>query len=150
MGDLVGSGSPLNPLVGQLANNGSPRPTCALLAGSPATDAGDDTLLGPPLSLATDERGVPRQIGSHVDIGAFELQPAVGPIRLMARSTNGVFLFTLTNLPGASLTVLASSNASAPLSNWNVLGVVSEPAAGQFQFTAPANLPQRFYRVRSP
>jgi len=150
LGDLVGSGSPLNPLIGPLANNGCSRQTCALLAGSPAIDTGDDTLLDPPLSLATDERGVPRQIGPHVDIGAFELRPAASPIRLLARTTNGGFLFTLTNLPGASLTVLAATNPSAPLSNWSVLGAVSEPAAGQFQFADPTNLPLRFYRVRSP
>jgi hypothetical protein len=150
LGDLVGSGSPLNPLLGPLASAGCSRPTCALLAGSPAIDAGDDALLGPPLSLVTDERGVPRQIGPHVDIGAFELRPAAGPICLITQTTNGVFLFTLTNLPGATLTVLASTNASAPLSNWNVLGAVSEPAPGQFQFTDPINLPLRFYRVRSP
>jgi hypothetical protein len=150
LGDLVGSGSPLNPLLGPLADNGCSRPTSALLAGSPAIDAGDDALLEPPLSLMTDERGVPRKIGPHVDIGAFELRPAVGPVRLTAWTTNGVFLFTLTNLPGATLTVLASTNASAPLSNWSVLGAASETAVGQFQFTDPATLPRRLYRVRSP
>src|SRR6185503_11997508 len=42
-GDQVGtSGSPLNPQLGPLANNGGPRLTHALLATSPALDAGDD------------------------------------------------------------------------------------------------------------
>jgi len=150
MNDLVGSGSPLIPLIAPLANNGSSRPTCALLAGSPALDAGDDALLVPPHNLVTDQRGVPRQIGSHVDIGAFELRPAVAPIRLTAQRTNGVFLITLTNLPGASVTVLASTNSSTPPSNWTVLGPASEPVAGQFQFADSTNLPFRVYRVRSP
>jgi len=47
----------------------------ALLAGSPALDAGNDGLLNPPYELATDQRGFPRKVGSHVDIGAFELRP---------------------------------------------------------------------------
>jgi hypothetical protein len=47
----------------------------ALLPGSPAVDAGDDSVLGAPLFLTTDQRGpgFPRKFGSHVDIGAFEL-----------------------------------------------------------------------------
>jgi hypothetical protein len=61
-----------NPGLGTLASNGGPTQTVALLAGSPAIDAGDDSVLGPPLSLTTDQRGLARLAGSHVDIGAFE------------------------------------------------------------------------------
>ncbi len=57
-----------NPLLGPLRDNGGPTFTCALLVGSPAIDAGDDS--GAP---ATDQRGVSRPQGAHVDIGAFEL-----------------------------------------------------------------------------
>ena len=59
---------------------------------------------------------------------------------------------TLTNIPGASLTVLATTNVAAPLSNWTVLGPIPEIAPGQFQFIdpAPTNLPRRIYRVRCP
>jgi hypothetical protein len=154
LGDIVGSGTPLNALVGPLANNGGPAFTCALLAGSPALDAGDDALPGAPLNLTTDQRGFPRQSGSHVDIGAFEVQWASRPIRLAgcARTTNGAIQMTLTNVPGASLTVLATTNVFSPLSAWTVLGAVPEIGSGLFQFVDPGstNLPQRFYRVRCP
>ncbi len=56
-------------LLGALGNNGGPTETRALLAGSPAIDAG--TAVG---ALATDQRGLPR-FGA-VDIGAFEVQPS--------------------------------------------------------------------------
>jgi hypothetical protein len=41
---------------------------------------------------------------------------------------------------------------SLPLSNWTVLGGVTEISPGVFQFTdaSATNSPQRFYDVRSP
>ncbi|HEV3341571.1 MAG TPA: choice-of-anchor Q domain-containing protein [Pirellulales bacterium] len=68
-GDQVGtSASPINAQLSPLRDNGGGLPTIALLPGSPAIDAGDDT--GAP---ATDERSILRNQGSHVDIGAYEL-----------------------------------------------------------------------------
>jgi hypothetical protein len=68
-----GSGSGKEPLLGQLAANGGPTQTQALLAGSPAIDAGGTT--GFP---ATDQRGDPRPDGTSdggaCDIGAYESQ----------------------------------------------------------------------------
>ena len=64
-GDLPGT----NPLLGPLANNGGPTDTQALLAGSPAIDAGGS--VGCP---ATDQRGISRPQGPACDIGAFELE----------------------------------------------------------------------------
>ena len=61
--DIVG----LDPKLGPLANNGGPTKTHALLNHSPAINAGDDSLAPP-----TDQRGVKRPQGPHVDIGAFE------------------------------------------------------------------------------
>jgi len=58
-----------NPLLGPLQDNGGPTFTHALLDGSPAIDAGDNT--GAP---ATDQRGVTRPQGENCDIGAFELE----------------------------------------------------------------------------
>lgn len=66
-GDLVGK----DPLLGALADNGGPTDTLALLAGSPAIDAGD-----PAGCPATDQRGIARPQGPVCDIGAFELEPA--------------------------------------------------------------------------
>src|SRR5262249_30735725 len=79
-----GSCSPMlsgDPKLGPVFDNGGPTPTMALLAGSPAIDAGDDSVLGNPFTLTTDQRGsgFPRKSGVHVDIGAFEVQAPVGP-----------------------------------------------------------------------
>ncbi|MGB5353751.1 MAG: choice-of-anchor Q domain-containing protein, partial [Woeseia sp.] len=56
-----------DPALGSLQNNGGPTDTHALLAGSPAVEAGTNT--GCP---ATDQRGVTRPDGFVCDIGAFE------------------------------------------------------------------------------
>jgi len=76
--DKTGTASaPLNPGLGPLQNNGGPTETMALLDGSPATEAGDNAVLGSPLNLLTDQRGAgfPRRKGAQVDIGAFETDP---------------------------------------------------------------------------
>lgn len=62
----------VNPRLGPLRNNGGQTLTHALLTGSPAINAGDNSVTNPPLSLLTDQRGLPRV--EEVDIGAFELQ----------------------------------------------------------------------------
>ena len=66
--------------LGPLQNNGGPTPTCNLLSGSPAIDAGNPGLPGSGNNtcLLTDQRGVTRpQDGNHdgnavCDIGAYE------------------------------------------------------------------------------
>jgi predicted outer membrane repeat protein len=73
-GDQVGTpGSPINALLGPLADNGGPTRTRALLAGSPAIDSGDSAVLASPFNLPTDQRGFRRTAGVRVDAGAFEL-----------------------------------------------------------------------------
>ena len=57
-----------NPLLGPLADNGGPTQTHALLAGSPAIDAGSPDCPPP----AADQRGVARPQGTACDIGAYE------------------------------------------------------------------------------
>lgn len=69
LGSLVFVGG--NPQLSALGNYGGPTPTMPPLAGSPVIDAGLDTITN---SLATDERGYPRRVGGHVDIGAAEFQ----------------------------------------------------------------------------
>jgi len=66
----------VNALLGPLKANGGPTPTMALLPGSPAIDAGNNSLaIGPSGSpLITDQRGFTRIVNSTVDIGAFEVQ----------------------------------------------------------------------------
>jgi hypothetical protein len=61
----------VNPQLGPLQNNGGPTQTMALLSGSPAIDAGDNSN-----APAYDQRGpgFPRIVGGTIDIGAFEVQ----------------------------------------------------------------------------
>ena len=71
---------PLDPMLGLLGNNGGPTLTDSLLTGSPATDAGSNSLAldasGSP--LATDHVVTAPLAGAAVDIGATEgsLAPA--------------------------------------------------------------------------
>jgi hypothetical protein len=80
---------------------------------------------------------------------------AAGPPSTLIGSpllSKGTFQFAITNNdPGASFTVLTSTNPSLPLSNWTVVGPATNTAPGVFQFsTGTTNNPQGFYRVRSP
>jgi parallel beta-helix repeat protein len=70
---------PLNPMLGSLANNGGTTQTHALLAGSPAINTGFNFA-----GQLDDQRGGSqlRTVGSATDIGAFEVQPALGPTPL--------------------------------------------------------------------
>jgi hypothetical protein len=61
--------SPLDPKLGSLADNGGPTFTHAPLNGSPALAAGD-----PAQTVTTDQRGQPRTVNGHVDVGAFQRQ----------------------------------------------------------------------------
>ena len=69
-----------------------------------------------------------------------------------ANLSGGTFQFVFTNTPGASFTLLATTNIYLPLTNWTVLTNVVENPAGHFRFTDPqaTNYPHRFYRLRSP
>ncbi|MBK1642811.1 hypothetical protein CKO12_13210 [Chromatium okenii] len=62
-----------------LEDNGGNSYTHALVAGSPAIDAGINELV--PAELTTDQRGVgfPRIVGDRVDIGAFEAGDGAAP-----------------------------------------------------------------------
>src|SRR3954453_8893994 len=60
-----------DPGLAPLGNYGGPTRTMALLAGSPALNAGSNGFVTPG---ETDQRGLPRVAGGTVDIGAFEFQ----------------------------------------------------------------------------
>jgi peptidyl-prolyl cis-trans isomerase A (cyclophilin A) len=68
------------------------------------------------------------------------------------RLPNGAFRVAFTNAPGLCLSLAATTNSAAPLSQWTALGSVPEIAPGQYQFTdlQATNLARRFYRVTQP
>jgi len=73
---VTGTASIADPHLGPFQDNGGPGRTFALLANSPAIDAG--TLGGCPSGagfLATDVRGAKRVVGTKCDIGAYERTP---------------------------------------------------------------------------
>ena len=64
----------------------------------------------------------------------------------------GGFQFSFTGTPGASYTVLSTTNLALPKSAWTVAGMAVESSTGQFQFTA-SPIPggrQQFFQVHSP
>jgi hypothetical protein len=66
-----------DPELGPLSDNGGPTLTQALLPGSPAIDAGSDSLV--PDGVTTDQRGAPfTRFAGTVDIGAYERQTVSG------------------------------------------------------------------------
>jgi hypothetical protein len=94
----------VNPLLGSLQNNGGPTQTMALLAGSPAIDAGDNTN-----APADDQRGpaFPRVVHGTIDIGAFEVQNSA---QLSSLAVAGFPSVTKAGVPG-SFTVTALNGA---------------------------------------
>lgn len=60
-------GTQADPMLDTLADNGGPTQTMALLAGSPAIDAGNSETC-----TETDQRGVTRPQGEACDVGAYE------------------------------------------------------------------------------
>jgi hypothetical protein len=119
-------------LLGPLQDNGGPTLTHALLAGSPAIDAGDPNYTGPPF---TDQRGFARVYNGRIDIGAFEFQPVPSTLTNTGSSGPGSLSQTLvaaaspaavsdstpaitstlpTTGPGSSSTATASPAAAGP------------------------------------
>jgi hypothetical protein len=97
----------VNPQLGPLQNNGGPTQTMALLPGSAAINAGDNT--GAP---AFDQRGTgfPRVVNGIIDIGAFEVQSNSSQTGSLAVSafpspiqagTSGSFTVTALNPDGS-------------------------------------------------
>jgi hypothetical protein len=144
--DLIG----VDPKLGPLADNGGPTRTMALLATSPAIDAGSNTAAvdAQGHALSTDQRGTGfARLNGTVDIGAFEVQSTAGSgdgssgsgeqsaatsTALSASTATSVYgqpvTFTTTVTSGDSAvaagTVVFSSGAT-------VLGVVDVNASGQ-------------------
>lgn len=148
-GDQTGNGgAPLNPQLGPLANNGGPTATHALLANSPALDAGSNALATDGVNALTiDQRGAVRIADSAdpgttatVDIGAYELQQAVENIA--DKTTNEDTPITIwfgvgdTGPAVTSLTATSSNPAIVPNANL-VLG--GSGGVRSLQITPAAN-----------
>jgi hypothetical protein len=82
-GDIVGTNAArIDPKLDSLGNDGGPTDTRSFQIGSPALHRGNNCVVNascgtanPPVPLVLDQRGIttePRQIGSFVDIGAYE------------------------------------------------------------------------------
>ncbi|MHB8647740.1 MAG: choice-of-anchor Q domain-containing protein [Thermomicrobiales bacterium] len=128
--DLTGTvASPLNPLLdAAVANNGGPTQTYALLPGSPAINAGDDTICtqtGTGKVGNLDQRGISRTgFGAHCDIGAFESRGFM--LTISGGSNQSATTGTAFANP---LAVTVSSTNSEPVQNGRVT-FTANPAGG--------------------
>ncbi len=109
-----------DPKLGSLQNNGGPTPTYALLPGSPAINAGDNTTC-----LTEDQRGITRPQQGQCDIGAFESRG-----------------FTLAISGGNNQTTTIGTPFSVPLELTIISNAGNEPVNdGSITFTAPTSGP---------
>jgi hypothetical protein len=136
----AGSLNNTDPKLGPLADNRGPTLTMALLAGSPAIDAGDSTSAPP-----ADQRGVPRPFGAAADIGAYEYAPLLSINRAQE---SGLEVLLRDGSPGQTCRLLTSTD----LSNWWCVATNQVGANGMFHFQTNCNAtePQRFYKVVLP
>ncbi len=110
----------VNPQLGPLQNNGGPTQTMALLAGSPAINAGDNTN-----APAYDQRGpgFARIVGGTIDIGAFEVQ----------NTFNQASSLAVTGFPS---TITAGSAGSFTVTALNADGSTDTNYTGTVHFTS--------------
>ena len=127
-------------MLDALQDNGGPSLTHALGAVSPAINGGDDSVLGPPHILATDQRGAgfPRLQGAHVDIGAYEAAPQGLAIPLTGDWNLGSLpIVGIQNVPvadvvaplGSNLTRIYCYDATKPANPWGVYDPSAPPFA---------------------
>jgi CSLREA domain-containing protein len=131
-----------NPLLTPLGNYGGQTQTHALLAGSPAIDAGDNSVTGAPYNLTTDQTGFARQVNGTVDIGAYESQLMLSPTTLPNAQVSTFYNQTITASGGTSPYTFAATSGSLPtglsLSSGGVLSGTPSSAGGPFSFVVTA------------
>jgi len=144
--DLYGGVSnPLDPGLSELANNGGITPTCALITGSLAIDAGDDGVLD---TIAVDQRGVARPSGSHVDIGAFEVSVALTRPYLNASASTSPWGLNM-QLTGGTVGKLYSILVSSNLTDWSqIKTVTNDTGTILWMQQIPTNAPMQFFRAQ--
>ncbi len=87
------------PVLLPAGNYGGPTPTMPPNFGSPAIDAGG------PTSLTVDQRGLPRDVGAHPDLGAVELQAAeafYNPVQSLSDSGPWTLRGAIAGVPSGS------------------------------------------------
>jgi hypothetical protein len=102
------------PGLAPLTSNGGPTQTLALLAGSPAIDAGDPACPPP----ATDQRGVSRPQGPRCDIGAFEVSVSLPAPPTTGRPAQPKGIWAALLVLGLLVPVGAAAGLSRPGSDW--------------------------------
>jgi hypothetical protein len=134
-----------DPMLGPLQDNGGPTQSMALLPGSPAIDAGDNSAPGLP---STDQRGFARIIGNAVDIGAYESGTTAATtdlsVTIQAADSavlGGPLTYTLTvtnnsSSPQSNVTLVDGLSANTTLVSWMPINgtngwSTSAPAVGQ-------------------
>ncbi|MBL9136356.1 MAG: hypothetical protein JNK85_10835 [Verrucomicrobiales bacterium] len=128
--DLIG----VDPRLGPLADHGGPTWTYSLLPGSPALDA-----IRSGTTLAEDQRGAGRPMGSGWDLGAFEAGPRILSLRLDPDGAGRI------EVPTAVATQVVLEY-SQDLRNWTPLGTVAEGS----MFRDPVQRAEAYYRLRVP
>ncbi len=111
-GDLLN----VQPMLGPLADNGGETMTHALLPGSPAINAGNNSVAIDPqtqMPLTTDQRGFLRFYGGTVDIGAYESQPVITGTVVYGNATGSP---TPRFVPDVLLSAVGSPNVFATTS----------------------------------
>jgi hypothetical protein len=124
--ELAPDGKPL------LKDNGGPTPTIALLAGSPAINAGNDTF-----APSTDQRGVARVETS--DIGAYEFVPPVfswsvldvavgsdGQSRVLWEKNTGEIMLWTVNAAGT----ITTQRNYGPFAGWRATAIAANTTPG--------------------
>lgn len=131
--DLKGNtATPLNAMLGPLASNGGPTMTHALLAGSPALDAGNNDfgLSTDDTPLLTDQRGAGRITDSPdagtiatVDIGAYEFHQTLDQFsaQTINEDTSLTLSFAIGDSGPAVTSLTASSTHQGLLPNANIV-----------------------------
>ena len=135
--------------LGPLQDNGGPTLTHALLAGSPAIDAGTSG------GLVTDARGQPRTIdhpdipdspgGDGTDIGALEVDPILRVTEVRPAANEIIVRFTSVSDKSYSVQFKPNINATA----WTTLPGIVTGTGGNATFIDDNTeaLPMRFYRA---
>jgi hypothetical protein len=92
---------------------------------------------------------VPAELqGGYWDLDNVRLVSILAPQLVNPTLTNNQFQFRLHSEPGLRFDILASTNATLPLTSWTVLGTVTN-VTGELPFVDSApNFPHRFYQAR--